>query len=598
MSLSFLESSADFEETSTVGGFGLASGLNTFDAVFEGACNAMLSKNINPFTDITLMVKKPEIMQLYKEQVLSGLKTDMSELEANANSEVGLGTYQSLYEQVDQLFDNCTSDFVKESTTVGQLAPIKAIDYPILVKQHLSLATKDVIQTEVSESHVIKKQIEHRWIVENQPGGENGEKRRWEYPQCFFTEEYNEIFDAGKGLPIKETPVTLPIFNYDIIGNLTDAAVPERESISANTRIVKVILADGTEIGTNIGINLHTSSWMNGNIDTTVTNAAGDEIEVKDLISGSVDFITNTVTVSSASQQVKQVVFAGYLSNTLNERSVSIEYTRDERQWIIEDSHRVNIPFTIEELEEAKALLQMDLYTKTYNEIGKYLTDMEDNEVIKFLDDEWEKYSGVELDPLGFNSFIRTTDFNCDATIATTALPSDYIENMLKFTIDRFLIDLTDTAKMEDMTFVVYGNPKYISLLGDKVKWVVNKGGMTGGIKNNYSYGIFTSGDVKVQVVSALKFSSQGDKHAGLRIIPYPLNKEQMTFKHWKFTSHVLTNKDSAYKAADRPGGSYSNIVGLSRYTNGSVQGIQGYITFSNAQFINSNKVSTAVVTP
>ena len=592
MSLSFLESSANFEETATVGGFNFASNMNSFDSVFEQACNKMIGKNINPFTDITLMVRKPEIMKAYKESVLSGLKTDM---EAMASEHDELGTYANLYEQVNNLFDNCTQDFVKESTTVGQLMPIKAIDYPILVKQHLSLATKDIMQTEVSESHVIKKQIEHRWIVENQPGGENGERRRWEYPQCFFSDDFNDIYDAGKGLPIKETPVTLPVFNYDIIAELTDATVPERESISANTRIVKLILEDGTEIGTNIGINLHTSTWMNGNIDTTVTDASGAEIEVKDLISGSVDFVTNRITVSSASQQVKQVVFAGYLSNTLNERSVSIEYTREERNWIIEDSHRVNIPFTIEELEEAKALLQMDLYTKTYNEIGKYLTDLEDHEVIKFLDDEWEKYSGVELDPLGFNSFVRTVDFNCDSTISTTALPSEYIEEMLKFTIDRFIVDLTDTAKMEDMTFVIYGNPRYISLLGDKVHWVVNKGGMTGGIKNNYSYGIFTTGDVKVQVVSALKFKSTGDKHAGLRIIPYPLNKEQMTFKHWKFTSHVLTNKDSAYKAADRPGGSYSNIVGLSRYTSGSVQGIQGYLTFSNAPFINSNKVVKSI---
>ena len=585
MSLPFLEQAENFTETATIGGFSLAKDVNTFDACFENACNELKAKKINPLTDITLMVKEPEIMEAFKESVLSGLKNEIAERAAREE----LGTYNSIYEQVEKLFDNCTKDFVKESTTVGQLMPIKLIDYPILVKQHLSLATKDIMQTEVSDSNIVKKQLERQWIVENQ-AGPDGVKRRWEYPNCFFNDDYKEIYNAGKGLIIKETPVTLPIFNYDIIANLTDATVPERESISANTRIVKVILEDGTEIPTNIGINMHTSSWMNGAINTTVVDASGAEVVVEDLISGSVDFVTNKVTVSSASQQVKQIVFAGYLSNTLNERSVSIEFTREERQWIIEDSHRVVIPFTIEDLEESKALLNMDLYKKTYNEIQRYMTDMEDNEVIDFLDQEFEKYNGVELDPLGFNSFIRTANFNCDSTIATTALPSEYIENELKFAIDRFIIDLTDTAKMEDMTFVIYGNPRYISLLGDKVKWVVQQGGMTGGVKNNYSYGIFTSGNVKVQVVSAMKFNSQAELHKGLRIIPYPLNKEQMTFKHWKFTSHILTNKDSAYRVADRPGGEYQNIVGLNRYTSGSVQGIQGYMTFSNANFINGQK--------
>ena len=232
----------------------------------------------------------------------------------------------------------------------------------------------------------------------------------------------------------------------------------------------------------------------------------------------------------------------------------------------------------------------MDLYKKTYDDLARYLVDMEDSQVIKYLDDMYDKYKGVDLDPLGFNSFVRTTEFNCDSTIATVALPSEYIEKQLKFLIDRFVIDLTDTAKIEDMTFVIYGNPRYISLLGDNVKWVISNGSMTGGIKHNYSYGIMNTGNVKIQVVSALKFdASDVDKHKGLRIIPIPVNSEQLTFKHYKWTTHILTSQNSGYKAADRPGGSMNYIVGTSRYTDVSIQGIQGYVTFENDNFIFSN---------
>lgn len=572
----FLES-GNFVETQTIGGFSNGLASNSFDTCFTEACDALTSQGINPLLDINTMIRnRDSIMDNYKETMLSGIMTESAN---RADSEIW-GNYSNIGDQVSTLFDNCTDVLVRESTTVGQLMPIKAIDYPILVKQHLALATKDIMQTEVSKSPVVKKQIERKWIVDNQTG------KRWEYPQCFFKEDYKEIFAAGKGLPIKNTPVELPVFNYNVIEKLTDAVVPGRETISFNTKIVAGFLADGTRIPLDMIIDLHTNQWLGGNVDKTIKAEDGTETLVQDMITGSVDFVNNTITLSSAAGVIKSVELAGYLSNQLNERAVSFDYTREEREWKIEDGHRVNVPYSVEELEDAKALLNMDLYKKTYDSIAKYLTDMEDSQVIDFLDREFEKYDGVELDPLGFNSFIKKANFDCDSTVATVALPSEFIEKQLKWAIDRFIINMTDDAKMEDMTFVMYGNPRYISLLGKNVNWVISNGGSTAGIRHNYSYGIMTTGNVKIQVVSALKFDSKAQNHDGLRIIPYPLNKEQMTFKHYKYTTHILTAQNSGYKAPDRPGGSMTNIMGVSRYESASVQGIQGFISFSNADFV------------
>lgn len=578
MSLAFLESVKDFNAATTIGGFNLANEENGFDATFEAAVNELEQSRINYFMDIAAMIKNPEIMTAFKESALSSIKT-----ESDQRSDVDKwGAYSNMYNQVSQLWDNCTADFVRESTTVGQLMPIKAIDYPVLVKQHLSLATKDILQTEVTKSPVIKKQMEQVWIVDNQT------QDRWRYPQCFYNEDYKTIYAAGKGLPIKEDVVKLPIFNYDIIGNLTDAVVPAREKFTFNLKI-KAVVAGDVQIPVNMWINVHTSQWMGGNIDAKYTDADGNEVEVKDMLSGNVDFISNTVTLSSASGAITGVIFEGYLSNEKNERAVSFDYTREEREWKIEDGHRVNIPYSIEQLDDAKALLNMDLYKKTYDNMAEYLTQMEDSQVIDFLDEQFDHFTGLELDPLQWNSFVRFKDFNCDSTIQTVALQSEYIEKQLKWEIDRFIIDLTNTAKMEDLTFVIYGNPKYVSLLGKNVNWVLNQGSTTGGIKHNYSYGVMTTGNVKVQVVSALKFDEKHPNHQGLRIVPIALNPAQMTFKHFKYNTHILTAKDSAYKAPDLPGGSYTNLMGVSRYTDAAVQGIQGLVTFSNAEFIDSS---------
>jgi hypothetical protein len=216
---------------------------------------------------------------------------------------------------------------------------------------------------------------------------------------------------------------------------------------------------------------------------------------------------------------------------------------------------------------------------------------MEDSQILQWLDAEFDRWDGVEVsldEILGWSPFITKDYFNFDAQYETTALPCEYIEKMLKFKIDRLIIDICDKAKLEDMTYVIYGNPRFVSLLNPVVNWVTRPGSTANGVKLDYGYGIMTSGDVKVQVVSTKKVNASYDEEkgefSGLRIIPFPLSNEQFTFKHYKYTTHILTAQNSAYRAPDLPGGSMTNLMGVSRYTNAAVQGIQAQLKFANAE--------------
>lgn len=571
MSLNFLtESTKDFKETETIGSFAGSNRVNEFNAVFESAAKFMATKGIDVKADLNTIVKAPAMMTAYKEHVLDGLGLDVTN-----------GRERALYEQASQLWDNCVSDYVSESAIVGQLLPFKAMDLPILIKQHLSVAAKDIMQTEVTKSPVIKKQMERRWLVDTKT------KKRWEYPTCFFKDEYKEIFAAGKGLKIKDTPVALPLFNYDIVANLSDGN-PSRDKITYDLQITKVI-DDAEQVITlakPMYINMNDSRWKGGEIDETYMNTATPPVAVtvEDMVVGTVNFLTNSVSLNACNNKIKSVVFSGYLSNELNERSLTIDYTREEREWKIEDGFRMDVPYSLEELEDAKALLDIDLYKKTYDNLTDILVHVEDNGILDWLNTEFAKYDGLELDPLGFNSFIKKTEFDCDyKTKAVGVLQSDYIKGQLKWEIDRFINALVDTCKMEDLTFVCYGNPVYVSLLSDNVNWVVKSGDMVGGVKANYSYGVMNSGSVKIQVVATNKIDSS--KYQKLRFIPFPLGKEQFTFKHYKYATHILTTANSGYRAADRPGGSMTNLMATNRCTTISVQGIQGELAFKNVAF-------------
>lgn len=577
----------DFVVTETVGGFNYGAKKNGFDEIFTEAYNNLLAGGIDVMVDINDMMKKRTALDTFKDALLGQLATECTAMQENP--EIEAGTHAYLYDQISDMFDNCIRDLVTESTRVPSLLPIKAIDFPILIKQALKLATKDIMQTEVTKQPVVKKHIQQTYVTDKKM------KKRWRYPQCFFNDEFKEIYNAGKGLPIDTKAVALPIYNFDVVSELTEGK-PDRDEFTMDLRIEKVFVTDpdtGAEVevvlNTPMRINMSDNTWLGGKIKTTIVRADESTFEVDDLVTGMVDFVTKTTSVASVSGQVTAVSFSGYLSNEKNERTVGVEYQREEREWKIEDGFRTAMPYSLETLEDTKALLDIDLYKKTYNDMSDFMTQMEDSKVLEWLDEQYDKYKGVNVvDVLGWDSFVTERTFDCDSTGITTALPNAFINEMLKFTIDGLIVDICDRAKLEDMTFVIYGNPRLIRLLDPVVNWVTRPGSTSNGVKLDYGYGIMNSGDVKVQVVSTKKVNCKYDKEEsvfrGLRLIPFPLSDEQFTFKHYKYTTHILTAQNSAYRDADLPGGSATYIMGTSRYTNAAIQGIQAQVMLSNAE--------------
>ena len=310
--LTFLtESSSDFVTTETVGGFNHNSQKNSFDDIFTEAYDNLMVGGVDLMVDLNNLIKNKAKVAAFKDALIGELKTecaDMAEKEM-ADDNVEYGTHTLLYEQVSDMFDNCIEDFYRESTKVGNLLPIKAVDFPVLVKQQLKLATKDIMQTEVTKTPIVKKHIEQTYIVDKKS------KKRWKYPQCFFTDEFQEIYKAGKGLPIKAVKVTLPAYNFDVITNCTDGNV-DKDDFTMDLKIEKVyvtVQSTGEEIPVVLDqpmrIIMSDMTWLGGKIDKVVKDSTGTDVEVKDIVMGMVDFVDKTTTLNSASGMVTAVEF-------------------------------------------------------------------------------------------------------------------------------------------------------------------------------------------------------------------------------------------------------------------------------------------------
>ena len=61
-----------------------------------------------------------------------------------------------------------------------------------------------------------------------------------------------------------------------------------------------------------------------------------------------------------------------------------------------------------------------------------------------------------------------------------------------------------------------------------------------------------------------------------MHIYAYPTSPDRLTFRHLKYTSHLLTSQSqTAYQSTNAPGGAYNIVTATSRFHTMSVQGIQ-----------------------
>ena len=121
------ESGSNFEATPTVGGFRNALDKNDFESIFSEACDDLGTVDFKE--DINTFIKNPTMVEAFKDTLLSGIQAFCENQSVD-----DIGNFATLYDQVSDIFDGTVDDLCKESTRVGVLLPIKAIDLPICVK--------------------------------------------------------------------------------------------------------------------------------------------------------------------------------------------------------------------------------------------------------------------------------------------------------------------------------------------------------------------------------------------------------------------------------------------------------------------------------
>ena len=547
----------------------------TFNERFNDLCESYKMSNIDIKSDMSKMITDRNFMEQYKSDLIDEIASAFMESSPDDPH------MQSMADTISSLWDAKVKKFTESASITGYL-PISTLEFPVLVKQFYASVMKDIIDIESTKTPSITKHIRETLLVDNETGEE------YEYPKCLWDGTWEKIWNAAKGHKINEQVVELTngrLQNYDIVTNLT-AGTKGIDKLSFQFKIVGVKVGD--EVcripGNGISVEFSTNGTLiNGDLKFKTPNGT----EVDELIAGQVNYKEGTISLAAVNGQVTGVVFAGYLSNEKNIRNVSVRERRRLLRFNIEDGARWNMPFSIEEIEDAAALLDINYYNRMVDEIVKTQEMIESMECIKWLMDEYDKYYGIDTDVFKLESLVKQFSVDLTPPPYFAGDPFKYRSSVIQFKLKSIIHQLVNDTKLDGLSFIIVGNPMATQLITEFVNWKTVSGSNIGGISVNSSYGFATDIGANVRVVASNLYDAYSaeavEDAAGnsarelvLHIIGYPTDSEHISFKHLKYTSHLFTSQSqTAYQSTLAPAGAYNIVTATSRYKNLAVQGIQ-----------------------
>lgn len=555
---------------STVGQFCIDSDVEFKEGV-SSLFESFRSMGLDPMSDLTKILTMESYKEQYKEKLLGDV------LEESYNDP----WYQKLPDKLEQLFENTCLQMVNESS-LGQLNPIVGLSLPILKKNFIEGHAKDIIMTEIPTSPIIKSAFERKFLRDKQ-----GNKHY--VPDIFWDGSYKNLLTQGKGQPISSDwyPAdadVLPIQDLSIL-TLSGGSLETKDTLGLDFCIdslqIEATVSDGaggttTETITVSGLNIQPDFASNGAINYRIKATASDDSVVEDILVGTVDSYYGTVSLASTGGKIKKVKFGGHLSNENNMKSVSFDREREVKEWKIPDGFRINTGVTVEKIKDYNNLFNIDFVNELIADMAQTLTQVEDSEALSFLDDSLNRWKTKTDLPYGYKEgFTDIAEFSCIPPSNIFVTVSSWIDTELKYYINRQIDRLKNKLKESELMFVIYGNPAIVSLIQDNVQWIINEDTQIGGIQVDYKFGVMTSNKNRIHVLSSMKVPED----VGLRVVAYPLTKETITFKHYKYSMNIENN----YRDPDNP--NVPNIMATSRYLTTELLPVQGQFIITDFDF-------------
>ena len=531
------------DNTEIVGKIQHSDGDVGFKSEVKGVFESYQAQGIDLINDLPSVIATPSAKQAFIGTATESMSDSVLMTNSVASKDPFYGSYVNC---VEQLLDNTLNSIATESIMTGY-APIVAYNPFFLKKQWIDCVFKDVLMTEIPKTPVINIGFERRYAKDS-------EGNEYPLPEALYDDEITKkLLDEATGLNIKEEPIAI-----DLLKNLSlidptyipgviagDHTVELTPGLSVVAAIVKDSAGTDHKVAMNMTVDITTHNFVNGKIDYKVIDeSTGDVTEtISDELIGRVDFKKGTVSLMSTSGAVTHVVLRGKTANRFNQRSLSVERRVEHIQKVMPESGpRLNTAVTIEDAADALALQNIDIIADNINVMGATLANFEDAEINMFLKQSFQAQKNglanfVKYNELTDNIMITESEFDTLAYDTFAGRLTDWMKDSREW-FERTIAQLKTKLRSTNVMIVAVAHPNLIRFLQDGINWVFSDDTQISGVKLSYQFGIYTSAQDRVHVVTTMRMSEDD----GIRFLVIPLTNELITYKHYKYNVMIDRN--------------------------------------------------------
>lgn len=565
------------DNTEIVGKIQHSDGDVGFKSEVKGVFESYQAQGIDLINDLPSVIATPSAKQAFIGTATESMSDSVLMTNSVASKDPFYGSYVNC---VEQLLDNTLNSIATESIMTGY-APIVAYNPFFLKKQWIDCVFKDVLMTEIPKTPVINIGFERRYAKDS-------EGNEYPLPEALYDDEITKkLLDEATGLNIKEEPIAIDLLkNLNLIdptyipGVITgDHTVELTPGLSVVAATVKDSAGTDHKVAMNMTVDITTHNFVNGKIDyKVIDDTTGDVTEtISDELIGRVDFKKGTVSLMSTSGAVTHVVLRGKTANRFNQRSLSVERRVEHIQKVMPESGpRLNTAVTIEDAADALALQNIDIIADNINVMGATLANFEDAEINMFLKQSFQAQKNglanfVKYNELTDNIMISESEFDALAYDTYTGRLTDWMKDSREW-FERTIAQLKTKLRSTNVMIVAVAHPNLIRFLQDGINWVFSDDTQISGVKLSYQFGIYTSAQDRVHVVTTMRMNEDD----GIRFLVIPLTNELITYKHYKYNVMIDRNyRNPVYQLTP-------NILATQRTLTFEILPVQGVMKIKN----------------
>lgn len=565
------------DNTEIVGKIQHSDGDVGFKSEVKGVFESYQAQGINLINDLPSVIATPSAKQAFIGTATESMSDSVLMTNSVASKDPFYGSYVNC---VEQLLDNTLNSIATESIMTGY-APIVAYNPFFLKKQWIDCVFKDVLMTEIPKTPVINIGFERRYAKDS-------EGNEYPLPEALYDDEITKkLLDEATGLNIKEEPIAIDLLkNLNLIDPTYIPGVIAGDhtvELTPGLSVVAATVKDSTgadhKVAMNMTVDITTHNFVNGKVEyKVIDDTTGDVTEtITDELIGRVDFKKGAVSLMSTTGAVTHVVLRGKTANRFNQRSLSVERRVEHIQKVMPESGpRLNTAVTIEDAADALALQNIDIIADNINVMGATLANFEDAEINMFLKQSFQAQKDglanfVKYNELVDNIMITESEFDTLAFDTYAGRLTDWMKDSREW-FERTIAQLKTKLRSTNVMIVAVAHPNLIRFLQDGINWVFSDDTQISGVKLSYQFGIYTSAQDRVHVVTTMRMNEDD----GIRFLVIPLTNELITYKHYKYNVMIDRNyRNPVYQLTP-------NILATQRTLTFEILPVQGVMKIKN----------------